>query len=153
MSLIRSPWTLVALAFSMGIVGGGCPASGVGIPCVPNVSSGTPPPAGGGTTTIIDPGAVDCPTQICLLPPSVAHTSTGPLCSAECSSDEDCDGEVTRDSTSPRCKTGFACRVVTTVGELCCRKFCACRDFVQPPELADPAACKAGSGSSCRNAG
>lgn len=61
------------------------------------------------------------------------------LCTAECSSSDDCD----RVPESP-CKTGFTCGVAVTVGPFCCKKFCICKDYVVVPEtgkLPIPMAC------------
>ena len=58
---------------------------------------------------------------------------TTSLCTADCSSDDDCaDGElrVSSDTGDTRCQTGFACKVAETVGDFCCRRLCVCKDFL-----------------------
>ena len=59
---------------------------------------------------------------------------TTSLCTADCSSDDDCaDGERrnTGDTGDARCKGGFVCKVAETVGDFCCRRLCVCTDFLQ----------------------
>jgi hypothetical protein len=94
--------------------------------------------------------SLDCVSRTCLrvpqsrpLPPgSVPPPINIGLCTAECSSDGDCD----RVPESP-CITGFTCGIAVTVGPFCCRKFCICKDYIVVPEsgeLAIPKACEAG---------
>jgi len=121
----------------------GCHSTHVGAPCSLDVpgDAGAPP-----ETATINPTAPECPGAICVLPASDAVTGTGPLCSADCSTDSDCsDSETTHDLANPRCKSGFACAVLTTVGPFCCRKLCACRDFFSGP-IETPLACMPGGG-------
>ena len=91
--------------------------------------------------------SLDCVSRTCLrvplgkdLPPGSTYPSgTNGLCTAECSSSDDCD----RVPESP-CKTGFTCGVAVTVGPFCCRKFCICKDYVVLPDNGvppDPMAC------------
>jgi hypothetical protein len=54
---------------------------------------------------------------------------TPDLCTAECSSDDDCD----KSPESP-CEGGFACVVPVFVGPFCCQKQCVCRDYIQIPD-------------------
>src|SRR5262249_19713383 len=86
--------------------------------------------------------SLDCVSRTCLrvpqgkdLPPGSVYPS-GPngLCTAECSSHDDCD----RVPESP-CKTGFTCGVAVTVGPFCCRKFCICKDYIVLPQPAHEA--------------
>jgi hypothetical protein len=87
--------------------------------------------AGGPTVATINPASPDCPDSLCILPAATSPTDTGPLCAIDCASDDDCaGGEVTSNLSESRCKTGFACMVISTVGPFCCRKLCGCRDFV-----------------------
>ncbi|MGN6111085.1 MAG: hypothetical protein ACTHU0_38665 [Kofleriaceae bacterium] len=96
---------------------------------------------------VIASPSLDCVTRTCLrvplgreLPPgSTFPTGTSGLCTAECSSDDDCE----RVPESP-CVTGFTCGVAVPAGPFCCRKFCICKDYVVVPdsgELSVPAAC------------
>jgi len=79
--------------------------------------------------------AKDCSTGLCLKPidHSVNRTGdTGPLCTATCSDDHDCDGQV-RDranSADRRCITGFTCAIPFDSGDKACEKLCVCKDFV-----------------------
>jgi|GEM_PF-5133774 len=67
--------------------------------------------------TLINPGADECPSLLCLIQPS------GSACTAWCDSDGDC---VTTGKVA--CKSGFACAVPMTVGSFACKKACLCRD-------------------------
>jgi hypothetical protein len=98
-----------------------------------------------------------CPSGICLLPAAQRKVDTQSLCTADCTSDSDCaDGE-----TGPRgnaedhhCETGFACIVPTTVGDFCCRRLCACKDFLDIPAAGYqlPPVCLPGQGDgTCPN--
>ncbi len=88
-----------------------------------------------GTTATLDVG-LECPSRICLLPAQEAAAKTPPttsLCTADCSSDDDCsDGERRNagDITDQRCQGGFVCKVAETVGDFCCRRLCVCTDFL-----------------------
>ncbi len=99
------------------------------------------------TEVVVASPSLDCVTRTCLRVPlsrELPQGSTFPsgnngLCTAECSSDDDCD----RVPESP-CITGFTCGVAVTVGPFCCRKFCICKDYVVVPEsgvLGRPEAC------------
>jgi hypothetical protein len=81
---------------------------------------------------VIASPSLDCITRTCLrvplqqeLPPGSSFPSgNSGLCTAECTSDDDCEGVP----GSP-CTGGFACSVPVTVGPFCCRKVCVCRDY------------------------
>jgi hypothetical protein len=101
--------------------------------------------------------ALECPTRICLKPARdnnvASNVDTAPYCTAECSSDSDCDGE-TRDRSNGadrRCKGGFVCGVGFEVGPLCCKKICVCKDFVPATGLPPPVTCDKAKGSECQN--
>ena len=120
--------------FVVAVLGGAsCENKHIGRPCLLSVD----PDAGttGGTTATIDIG-LECPSRICMLPAREAFQGpplTTSLCTADCTSDDDCaDGEL-RNASDPndtRCQTGFACKVAETVGDFCCRRLCVCKDFV-----------------------
>jgi hypothetical protein len=77
-----------------------------------------------------------CPSGICLLPGAQRKVDTQSLCTADCTSDSDCaDGETgpRNNAEDHHCETGFACIVPTTVGDFCCRRLCACKDFLDIP--------------------
>jgi len=88
----------------------------------------------GGSTATLDVG-LECPSRICMLPAREAFFADTPLttslCTADCSSDDDCaDGELRSSSNPAGCKGGFACKVAETVGDFCCRRLCVCKDFI-----------------------
>ncbi|MBN2576380.1 MAG: hypothetical protein JXP73_17595 [Deltaproteobacteria bacterium] len=99
--------------------------------------------------------ATDCPSRLCVKPmvqPGVStDLDTGPYCSAECDSDNDCDGQ-TRDPSNPndkRCRKGFSCALVFPTGKLACKKICLCRDFFSASVgPAVPEGCDANAGAS-----
>lgn len=106
---------------------------------------GTQAPAA--TEVVVASPSLDCVSRTCLrvplsreLPPGSSFPDgNNGLCTAECTSDDDCD----RVPESP-CITGFTCGIAVTVGPFCCRKFCICKDYVVVPdsgELATPKAC------------
>jgi hypothetical protein len=90
---------------------------------------------------VVASGSLDCVSRTCLrMPltqalPAGAEFPTGAtgLCTAECNSDDDCEG-----SPDSPCTGGFACAVAVDVGPFCCKKFCMCRDYGVPPQ---PLAC------------
>lgn len=119
----------------------GCSENPVGRIC----DLGTEMP--GAEEVVVASPSLDCVTRTCLrvpksreLPPGSSYPSgNNGLCTAECSSDSDCD----RVPESP-CITGFTCGIAVTVGPFCCRNFCICRDYIVIPEsgeLAPPKAC------------
>lgn len=119
----------------------GCTGEPVGRIC----DLGTEAPAM--TEVVVASPSLDCVSRTCLrvprgreLPPgSMFPGGTNGLCTAECSSDDDCD----RVPESP-CVSGFTCGIAVTVGPFCCRKFCICKDYVLVPDsgkLATPLAC------------
>jgi hypothetical protein len=122
---------LLVIAMVLGSVA--CENKHIGRPCGLSVStdSGT----SSGTTSTLDVG-LECPSRICLLPAQEAGPQSPPttsLCTADCSSDDDCsDGERrnSSDTGDQRCKGGFVCKVAETVGDFCCRRLCVCTDFL-----------------------
>jgi hypothetical protein len=110
------------------------------------------------TEVVVASPSLDCVTRTCLRVPlgkelpagSQFPTGNNGLCTAECSSDDDCD----RVPESP-CTTGFTCGVAVTVGPFCCKKFCICKDYVVVPEtgeIATPKACDPSiADNTCRN--
>jgi hypothetical protein len=157
LSKLAMPATLAPFAFAvvlLGLVTSGCEDKHIGRVCDLDIAD-----AGGtttGTTSAIQGQAVECPTRICLLPAGDKTTNTGPLCSATCSSDDDCsDGETTGNQMSKQCKTGFTCMVATTVGNFCCEKLCVCKDFVDTTRMGynqTPQSCLPGNpDQTCKN--
>jgi hypothetical protein len=133
-----APRGFALLAFAVAVatlgVGGGCEDKHIGRPCELGANGAD---AGSGATAVITSPALECPSRICIQPGAEkAVQGTGPLCTAGCSTDDDCsDGESgsKTDPTDPRCKSGFTCMWPTTVGSFCCQKMCVCRDFVTEP--------------------
>lgn len=143
----RYSW-LVCAGLLMAVIDlSGCEDKGVGRVCDLNIIGA------GGTdrsVAVIQPQALECPERICVRPavdPTKSLPDTTSLCSAECSSNDDCsDGEKRGSDTGDlRCKSGFVCAVANYVGQMCCRKMCLCRDFVAIPDggIQTPPACKA----------
>jgi len=120
----------------------GCEDNPVGRIC--DLGAATP----GVDEAVVASPSLDCVSRTCLrvplgkeLPPGSAFPSgNNGLCTAECSSDDDCD----RVPESP-CITGFTCGVPPgiTVGPFCCKKFCICKDYIVVPESGElpPPAC------------
>jgi hypothetical protein len=134
--MIRLGYVLV-----VGLALAACTSNPVGRIC--DLGSETPAPS----EVVVASPSLDCVSRTCLrvplgreLPPgSEFPAGNSGLCTAECSSDGDCD----RVPESP-CKTGFTCGVAVTVGPFCCKKFCICKDYIVVPDsgqLAEPMAC------------
>jgi hypothetical protein len=149
-----------ALAFVLvGLVSvsSGCEDKHIGRVCALDTAPDAGTTATGSTATL-NGQAIECPSRICLLPAAsggVNTMGTGPLCTATCSSDDDCsDGETTNSGTSAQCKTGFTCIVATTVGDFCCQRMCACKDFIDT-SVKDynktPTVCQPHMGGMCKN--
>lgn len=124
-----------------GALGTGCDDNPVGRLC--DLGTATPQT---GEVVVASP-SLDCVTRTCLRVPKSRELPPGSkplegnsgLCTAECSTDDDCD----RVPESP-CILGFTCGVAVTAGPFCCRKFCICKDYIVIPdsgELARPTAC------------
>lgn len=140
------------LIAAFGASGIGCSDNPVGRIC----DLGTATPQAG--EVVVASPSLDCVSRTCLrvpksreLPPgSTFPEGNSGLCTAECSSDADCD----RVPESP-CITGFTCGIAVTVGPFCCRNFCICKDYIVIPEsgqLATPKACDpADSQNACCN--
>jgi len=154
----RSNASVASFAFAiaglalLGLVATGCEDKHIGRVC--SLDAPDAGASGTGSSAILNGSAVECPSRICLLPAEEKAATTGPLCTAGCSSDDDCDGE-TSSSNKAQCHSGFACIVATTVGDFCCERLCVCKDFIDtsprtPPYNATPATCVSGK-SSCKN--
>lgn len=130
---------LALLAFA------GCDDKHIGRPCC--LGDVCPPPADAAapspTNVSVNSESLECPSRVCLLPNQEQTTDTGPFCTDNCGSDDDCaDGEKRAPhgeaSGDFRCKTGFACRVVIpnlmNVAKAC-QKVCTCKDFLAQPNV------------------
>jgi hypothetical protein len=99
--------------------------------------------------------ALECQSRICIKPvvqtgaPGPANTTA--LCSATCTQDSDCAGEL-RDPANPldmRCQTGFTCAIPFVKGKLYCMHYCLCKDFLSSAEPSTPVACQGDAGLTC----
>ena len=144
-----------------GVVGQGCNDDGAtagsvarapifGAPCDVGVSLGDGP----GAVSVISP-APECASRVCLLPTADSlPIGTGALCTTSCTTNADCAGgllRVANDPNDPHCKGGFVCATPTTVGDFCCQRMCACRDYVAEPAggFQTPPACVPGAATAC----
>jgi len=123
-----------------------------GQPCNVAVDAGT-------NQAVYNASAVTCPSNICLKPVVesagnwMPNPATQATCTAECTQDSDCEGEL-RDTSNPldrRCKSGFTCGVPFVKGELCCKRLCMCNDF-SGPDAVTPLACQGGGAATCDRA-
>jgi hypothetical protein len=148
-----APAALVAVL--AGLVSSGCEDKHIGRRCdlaLAGGAAGASGAASGSTMASINSQAVECPSRICLQAANeVTAAAASPLCSAECSSDDDCDGQ-----TGPGaglCHTSFKCTIATTVGAFCCRKLCVCADYLPGGVLKPPPSCLPGAVTTCANVG
>jgi hypothetical protein len=126
----------------------GCEDKAIGRPCEV-LTEATPSQA------VYNSQALECPSRICLKPSYQAGSSgtqdTGAYCSASCSQDSDCDGQL-RDPTNPldkRCSSGFTCGIPFVKGRICCQKLCLCKDFLGPAGAPIPIACQGNGAATC----
>ncbi|HVZ71508.1 MAG TPA: hypothetical protein VHJ20_03960 [Polyangia bacterium] len=151
--LVAQVASVAFVAVLVGLVASGCEDKHIGRACSLDVGGAGGSSAGTESATI-NSQAVECPERICLqAAPQNGPTNTGSLCSAECSSDDDCsDGQTSSDMSSMLCKGGFKCAIATTVGDFCCKKLCICKDFLNPADYnTTPPLCVSGSGGTCKN--
>ena len=121
----------------------------IGRPCDLSVSAGM-------SQAVYNASARECPSNLCLKPvvqpmATIPDPVTQPTCSASCSYDSDCEGEL-RDPTNPldqRCAKGFACGIPFVRGPLGCKKLCMCKDFLGAEGLSTPIACQGGAEATC----
>jgi hypothetical protein len=151
-STIAAAAPVVVVIALVGLVSSGCEDKHIGRVC--SLDTRDAGASSTGTTATLNGQAVECPTRICLLPVADMTTNTSSLCTATCSSDDDCsDGETSSDKTSQQCKTGFTCIIPTTVGDFCCERMCVCKDFVDTTRTGfnkTPVVCMSGM-SMCKN--
>ena len=121
----------------------------IGRPCDLLVDAGM-------SQSVYNAGASECPSNTCLKPvvqqgATMPDPPTQAYCSASCSDDSDCEGEV-RDMANPldqRCQKGFTCAIPFVKGPLCCQKLCMCKDFLGPAGATTPIACQGGGAATC----
>lgn len=112
--------------------------------------------AAGASQGVYNASAAECPGHLCLKPvvqigATMPDPPTQATCSASCSQDSDCNGEL-RDRNDPldqRCSSGFTCGIPFMKGDLCCKKLCVCRDFLPPTGLPTPIACQGDGAKYC----
>jgi hypothetical protein len=110
---------------------GACSENPVGRICDLGVEDPNP------NESVVASPSLDCQSRTCLKVPLQRELPEGGvypdgnrgLCTADCSTDDDCD----RVPESP-CKTGFTCAVAVVVGPFCCEKKCICKDYIVVPE-------------------
>lgn len=139
-------YLMVALG-ALALALGGCEDKHIGRPCDTNVIDAGTTGAGNFVAIVSEPN-LTCPERICLQAAPLGATgsaaaSEGAMCTASCSTDDDCSNS----DPATNCKTGFVCAVPTTSGPFCCQKMCVCHDFVVVPSggLKTPNACLAPS--------
>ena len=116
---------LVALATALLLTG--CEDKHIGRPCELGVPIPKDP-----TLITVNPQALECPSRICILPAQLKSTDTGPFCTDQCASDDDCTGAETSAGDS-RCNSRFVCRRILPKldnNPLSCKAVCVCFDFL-----------------------
>ncbi len=119
---------LVGLVVGAGFVA--CNPNSIGRPCV-NPTNAAP------LGTQISSPALECPSRLCLIQPPNASTgdqsgdggmTSRSTCTAECSSNDDCDAETRSQCKDQNGKTyNYVCAVATvTDPRFCCKKLCIC---------------------------
>jgi hypothetical protein len=151
----RSPslarFATVAMVAVLAGLSAGCPDNKIGRKCdLETDDAGT---SGTTSSATINSQAVECPSRICLLPANEKSGMTAGLCTASCSSDDDCEDALTSAGDPTLCHSGFACLVASTVGDFCCQRLCVCKDFVDTTAMnynKTPPVCEPGH-STCKN--
>ena len=131
--------SLVALAScGSGTSGqGGGQATDLGKPC--SLAAPTSP-----SVLTLDATSATCESHLCLSPPGLGVGPQTSLCSATCSSDDDCANGIKSTGTEPdgvpRCRLGFRCRTLIPPLEgnpASCKPLCVCIDsFLDPNQVA-----------------
>lgn len=130
---------LLLVAVSGVAVLSGCKSNPVGRQCFIESQGGD----AGIPVTVVSSPALECQSYTCIHVPG--HSPD--LCTAECSSDSDCDT-----SAESPCQTGFACITPTVVGNFCCQKLCVCKDYLPGGIPGEPIACdSANAANECCN--
>lgn len=132
--MMRHHDAVLVVLMTIAALGAGCSGridNPVGRIC--DLGTAQPPP----TEVFVASPSLDCESRTCLRQPPTRELPPGGtpppansgLCTAECSSDDNCD----RVPESP-CVTGFSCRFPVTAGPYCCRRFCICKDYILIPD-------------------
>lgn len=134
------------LVAPMALLGTACEDKAIGRPCLTLADNSSPSKAE------FNPEALECPSRLCIKPAAepgaLQDAMTAPFCTAECSSNSDCDDGETRDKDNvndKRCTGRFVCATPFETGPLKCQKMCVCSDFFKDPKAATavPASCVA----------
>jgi hypothetical protein len=153
-STLRSAAFRLSLASALGLAAiafgnTACEDKAIGRPC--DVLTDAGPKQG-----VYNSEALECPSRICLKPVVQEGASgtidTGAFCSASCSQDSDCDGQL-RDPNNgldKRCSKGFTCGIAFVKGKICCQKLCLCKDFLAPTGAPMPKACEGAGAANCQ---
>jgi hypothetical protein len=128
----------IVLIFAAALLATACTDNPVGRKCFLGTD------AGNAAQSIIASPALECPSRTCLHTPLDTGkllpegSEYADLCTAECSSDDECD----KVPESP-CQSGFTCAIPVVTGPFCCRKMCICKDYLLIPDggIPLPAAC------------
>jgi hypothetical protein len=153
-SMLRSAVVRLSLVSAIGLAivalgNTGCEDKAIGRPC--DVLTDAGPVQG-----VYNSEALECPSRICLKPVvqqgASGSVDTGPYCSASCSQDTDCEGQL-RDKTNAndkRCRQGFTCGIAFVKGKICCQKLCLCKDFLGTQGAQTPIACQGNGAATCQ---
>lgn len=137
--LSRSQIALASLTTLVLLVVAGCADKHIGRPCTISNDGGAGAGDGQGQTLFsVNALALECPSRLCIKPAQQLSTDTQALCTDECSSDDDCAGSESRDTSDKtggdlRCRSGFACRYAIPKLDnvpLACKRVCVCKDFI-----------------------
>jgi hypothetical protein len=139
---------MAGAVLSLVFVTSACEDKAIGRACSVEADAGT-------GQAVFNGQALECPDRICLKPAvqqRAVDMKTSAYCTAECSKDSECDGELRSPTNPTGCKTGFVCAVAFEVGPLCCKKVCMCKDFIPKEGLPTPTSCDKSKGvSTCQN--
>ena len=111
----------------------------------------------GNSQGVYNSEALECPSRICLKPvvqvgATMPDPPTQAYCSASCSQDSDCDGQLrnVKNGLDYRCESGFSCGIAFVKGKICCQKLCLCKDFLNEAVGAPtPIACQGSAAATC----
>jgi hypothetical protein len=166
-STLRSACLRLSLVGTLGLAtvalgNTGCEDKAIGRPCDVLTDAGI-------SQGVFNSQALECPSRVCIKPIVQQNAQnyptdppTGPLCSAPCSQDSDCEGMTGTPCSGKdkadlnaachrdtKCKSGFVCAIPFVKGAVCCQKLCVCKDFLAPSGLPTPIACQGGAAATC----
>ena len=79
---------------------------------------------------------------------TLRHVLERSMCSMTCETAQEC-GDFAVAAADTSCKTGFACVMVQSLGDLCCQNMCVCSDDLSDADVVGEA-CHSGT-SMCKN--